>query len=281
MLRDALFFCTWYSHFTHIAISHSTGQTQIFIPDAGADKSKQPDVQLDHPQTRVTTQIATYVSVERRLHRTIHRRKSSNPLGRNPSKCGIRYYNKTSSARQARCRRRSEQMRNDARRMARQSTARQLRLEQWAGEVDYMTQQIKRLTSAYHGNVLTVYRRRDPEENEAISYEDRDRDRISDTQGKRLRQQCLAVRVFYETIIANGPYWSIELYAQAAANHAGVDLDHNQTVSKWEMEYRNNDEHFLEDMTGKHDRNLVIELQDVKRPCLKWVRGNAKREGAG
>merc|ERR1712054_252524 len=116
-----------------------------------------------------------------------------------------------------------------------------------------MHQQIQRLKDAYHGHVLAVYKTRDPEENEQIAYDDKVRDRLTEYQEKRLRQQCLAVRIYYSILIENGADHNVELCAQAAANYPGVDLEHGKTVVKWEKEYRCNDEHFLQPLAGKHD----------------------------
>ena len=163
--------------------------------------------------------------------------------------------------------------------MARRLVKDQEKARVWSEMVQYMHQQVHRLKDAYHGNVLAVYKTRDPEENESIAYDDKPRDRLTDAQERRLRQQCLAVRVFYSLLIKNGVDHNVELCAQAAANSPGVDLDHGSTVVKWEKEYRCNDDHFLQSLVGKHDRNLVIERQDVKHRCLKWVRKNARRKG--
>ena len=117
----------------------------------------------------------------------------------------------------------SDLRQNAGRKARRQQRTLEREAAEWFEAVEYMHCQIKRLKEAYQGSVLSVYKTRDPEENENISYEDKDRDRLTVYQEKRLRQQCLAVRFFYEKIIHNGHNYNKELCAQAAANHSGVE----------------------------------------------------------
>ena len=145
-------------------------------------------------------------------------------------------------------------------------------VQAWEQRVEYITDQIKRLQEAYQGNVLSVYRSHDPEEDESIVYGDKERDRISDAQAKRLRQQCTGVIVFYQLILENGEMFSSTLCAQAAAESVGAWVKCGETVIKWEKEYRNNDNHFLECMVGKHDRNLVTFNEEFRIECFDFVK---------
>ena len=243
-------------------------------------KTSPPAALLNAPQPRATTTFQTEESIARQIQSIKNKGKSNNMYGRNPSKgnsrmlCvkrnGSRYYRRTLRN----IKRKNKKFRDNLK-----SKKRTLEIQAWEQRVNYMTDQIERLQAAYKGNVLSVYRSHDPEEDETIAYGDTELDRISQFQAQRLRQQCLAVIRFYQLIIENGESFSSELCGQAAANSAGAWVKQGETVVKWEKEYRNNDNHFLECMKGKHNRNLVTCNEEFKVECLDFVKTHGKPKG--
>ena len=195
-------------------------------------KTSLPAALLNAPQPRATTTFQTEESIARQIQSIQNKGKSNNMYGRNPSKgnsrmlCvkrkGKRYYRRTL---------RNIKRKNKEFRDTQKSKKRTLEIQAWEQRVNYMTDQIDRLQAAYKGNVLSVYRSHDPEEDETIAYGDKERDRISQFQAQRLRQQCLAVIRFYQLIIENGESFSSELCGQAAANSVGAWVKHGETVS--------------------------------------------------
>ena len=133
-------------------------------------------------------------------HSLKKKRRSPNPLGRmsNATRAALSWVEH--KQRKERSKRKAiidGKKRNAQRKMARRQKLEEQSMEEWVESVQYMHDQIKLLKDACQGSVLSVYRTVDPEENEEIAYEDKDRDRLTEYQEKRLRLQCLAVRVYY------------------------------------------------------------------------------------
>ena len=131
-------------------------------------------------RTRQGTQKQTATSIVAELERKINKRKSNNPHGyTKQQRAALSWVGRAQRKERAKRKKNLDvKKRNAAKKMRRRLKTEQEAVEMWVG-----------LKDAYEGNVLAVYKTRDPEENESIAYDDNVRDRLTDYQEKRLWPQ--------------------------------------------------------------------------------------------
>ena len=142
-------------------------------------KTSLPAALLNAPQPRATTTFQTEESIARQIQSIQNKGKSNNMYGRNPSKGNSRMLCvKRKGKRYCRRTLRNIKRKNKEFRDTQKSKKRTLEIQAWEQRVNYMTDQIDRLQAAYKGNVLSVYRSHDPEEDETIAYGDKEREYV-------------------------------------------------------------------------------------------------------